>query len=374
MVVKRSLFLFVLGFLAPLFTWPFVQITEAACGSVTCFVVIGSQQQVPQAGLLTFNTIYNYTPMRLLDGTTGVIPAIDQANRLLILDHHQEVRTVTQTVTFDMNYGITDRLGVQVTIPYLWRTHKHIDGLGEAGENGSGEFVPFSDTGIGDMTITGKYNVLPTLRSMVIAGFGVQVPTGSTSARDGAGELMESPTQLGRGNLGFIGSLYQTYELIPHRLNQFFFGSYRHTFRNNDGYQFGDEYNLSLGANGVPLEKAPWLVLTGQFHWRYLVHDNMSASLAQSAPVGIPGGEEPTVIDPTILDRRVPNTGSTYFAFSPGFQVGLDGLIDSPLTKWTSVYFYSQIPIMRDSNNGLAQGISYIFGVSRSFQLTKNGL
>jgi len=372
MAVKQSIFsLWLVLTLLPL-TWPIDQPAEAACGSVTCFVVIGSQQQVPQAGLLTFNTIYNYTPMRLLDGTNGVIPAIDQANRLLILDHHQEIRTITQTVTFDLNYGITERLGVQMTIPYLWRTHKHIDGLGEAGTNGEGELVPFGDNGIGDMIITTKDNVLPTLRSMIDAGFGVQVPTGNTSARDGAGELMESPTQLGRGNLGFIGSLYQTYELIPHRFNQFFFGSYRHTFRNNDGYQFGDEYNLTLGANGIPLEKAPWLVLTGQFHWRYLVHDNISASLARSAPIGIPGGEEPTVIDPRILDRSVPNTGSTYLAFSPGFQVSLEGLIDSPLTKMTSLYFYSQIPIMRDSNNGLAQGISYIFGVTRSFQLTKS--
>jgi len=373
MIAKRSLFLSAIGLCGLLFASPIVRTAEAACGSVTCFVVIGSQQQVPQAGLLTFNTTYNYTPMRLLDGTNGVIPAIDQANRRLILDHHQEVRTITQTVNFDLNYGITDRLGVQVTIPYLWRTHKHIDGLGEEGVNGEGALVPFRDTGIGDMTITAKYNVLPTLRSMIVAGFGVQVPTGSTSARDSAGELMESPTQLGRGNVGLIGSIYQTYELIPHRLNQFFYGSYRHTFRNNDGYQFGDEYNLSLGANGVPLESAPWLTLMGQFHWRYLVHDNISASLEQSAPIGTLGGAEPTVIDARILDRWVPNTGSTYFAFSPGFQVSLDGLIDSPLTKWTSVYFYSQIPIMRDSNNGLAQGVSYIFGVTRSFQLTKTG-
>jgi hypothetical protein len=374
MVVKRFIFSLLLVLTLFPLAWSINQPAEAACGSVTCFVVIGSQQQVPQAGLLTFNTIYNYTPMRLLDGTNGVIPAIDQAGRRLILDHHQEVRTITQTVNFDMNYGITDRLGVQVTIPYLWRTHKHIDGLGEEGVNGAGELVPFRDNGIGDMIITAKYNVLPTLRSMIVAGFGVQVPTGSTSARDAAGELMESPTQLGRGNVGLIGSVYQTYELIPHRLNQFFYGSYRHTFRNNDGYQFGDEYNLNLGASGIPLARAPWLVLTGQFHWRYLVHDNISASLLQSAPPGNGGGVEPIDIDPNILDRRVPNTGSTYFAFSPGFQVSLEGLIDSPLTKWTSVYFHSQIPIMRDSNNNLAQGISYIFGVTRSFQLTKSAL
>ena len=370
MTVKRSIFSLLLTLFA--LAWPINQPAEASCGAVTCFVVIGSQQQVPQKGLLTFNTIYNYTPMRLLDGTNGIISAVDQAGRRLILDHHQEIRTITQTVNFDLNYGITERLGVQVTIPYLWRTHKHLDGLGEEGPNGNGELVPFRDNGIGDMIITTKYNVLPTLRSMIVAGFGVQIPTGSTSARDAAGELMESPTQLGKGNVGLIGSLYQTYELIPHRLNQFFYGSYRHTFRNNDGYQFGDEYNLNLGASGIPLERAPWLVLTGQFTWRYLVHDNFSASLLQSAPPGNGGGVEPLDVDPNILDRRVPNTGSTYFAFSPGFQVSLEGLIDSPLTRMTSVYFYSQIPVMRDSNNNLAQGISYIFGVTRSFQLLKS--
>ncbi len=352
-----------------------LQSAYAACGAVTCFVVVGSQQQVPQAGLLTFNTIYNYTPMRLLGGTTGVIPAIHQDDQQMILNHHREIRSVTQTVTFDLNYGITDRLGIQVTIPYMWRTHKHVDGLGEEGPNGRGELVPFSDTGVGDVTFTGKYNLLQSLRSMVVAGFGVQVPTGSTSARDRSGEVMEAPGQLGKGQVGLIGSLYQTYELIPQRLNQFFYGSYRHTFRNNDGYQFGDEYNLNLGASGVPLASAPWLVLTGQFHWRYMVHDNMNASLWRSAtPADAPDFPGETIgIDPAIVNRSIPNTGSTYFAFSPGFQASLDGFIDSPLTKMSSVYFYAQLPIMRDSNNNLAQGTSYIFGFTRSFQLTGAG-
>jgi hypothetical protein len=373
MAGKRFILGFILAVASVSFSWFHVQTAQASCGAVTCFVVIGSQQQVPQAGLLTFNTIYNYTPMRLLDGTTAENPAIDQHDQRMILDHHREIRTITQTATFDLNYGITDRLGIQVTIPYLWRTHKHIDGLGE--ENGGrGELVPFKDNGIGDVTFTGKYNILPTLRSMIVAGFGVQVPTGNTEALDAAGHTMEAPGQLGRGQVGLIGSLYQTYELIPHRLNQFFYGSYRHTFRNNDGYQFGDEYNLNLGANGVPLESAPWLALTGQFTWRYLVHDNMSASLERSrvpSDGGFPG--DTIILDPAILNRSVPNTGATYFAFSPGFQASLDGLIDSPLTKMSSVYFYAQLPIMRDSNNNLAQGTSYIFGFTRSFQLTQAG-
>ena len=340
---------------------------QAACGAVQCFVVIGSQQQVAQKGMLTVNAFYNYTPMRTLDGTSGVIPAIDQQERRLILDHHQETRTISQTYTVNLNYGVTDRLGLEVNVPYLKRKHKHIDGLGEDGVNGEGEPTSFFDNGIGDIRVTAKYNVLPTLRSMVVLGLGVDIPTGDTSAKESTGGVMEAPTQLGRGNAGLIGSVYQTYELIPHKLNQFGYASYRHTFRNNDGYQFGDEYLLNAGLNYVA---QPWLVLTGQFNYRYLTHDNISASLEASltpADPGFPGS--PNVIDADIKNRRVPGTGSMYVAFTPGFQVNLSQLTTASWANAASVYFYSQLPVARDANNNLAQGTSFVFGVTKSFQM-----
>jgi Putative MetA-pathway of phenol degradation len=367
MTGKRFILGFILGLALVIFSWPSARTAQASCGAVTCFVVIGSQQQVPQAGLLTVNTIYNYTPMRLLDGTSGVIPAVDQATRQMILDHHQETRTITQQATLDLNYGLTDRAGLQLTLPYVWRTHKHIDGLGEDGVNGAGEPTNFSANGIGDLRVGLKYNVLPTLSSMVVLGLGVYLPTGNTHAHDSAGNVMESPTQLGRGQVGLNPTIYQTYELIPHRLNQFASASYRHTFRNNDGYQFGDEYMLNAGLN---LVATPWLVLTNQFIYRYIVHDNFSSSLSRSltpADAGFPGEAE--VIDPNIMNRAVPTTGSTYHAFSPGLQLNLGQVLESSWTDMTSAYFFAQIPFARDSNNSLAQGTSYIFGLTRSFQL-----
>ncbi len=57
----------------------------ASCGSVSCFVVIGSQQQVPMAGLLTVNTIYNYTPLEAPSGQGGSIPFTNQENQTLTL-------------------------------------------------------------------------------------------------------------------------------------------------------------------------------------------------------------------------------------------------------------------------------------------------
>ncbi len=370
MVGRRFILGFIFSLAIDFFLWPGVQTVQASCGSVTCFVVIGSQQQVSPKGLLTVNAFYNYTPQgTLLSGTNGVIPAVDLDSRLLILDHHREIRTISQMYTLDLNYGVTDRFGIEVAIPYKRIRHQHLDGLGEV-NGGAGELTRFSDNGIGDVFINAKYNLLPTLSSMVVTGFGVYLPTGDhnqkTAGIEGA-ETMEPTAQLGRGQLGLQGSIYQTYEIIPHRLNQFASASYRHTFRNNFGYQFGDQFDFGFGANLVTV---PWLVLTNQFNYRYMVHDSYSSSLVRSltpSDPGFPG--EALLLDPNISNRAVPTTGSTYFAYTPGLQIGLGEVIKTPLTENTSLYFYSQIPIARDFNGNLAQGVSYVFGITKLFQV-----
>lgn len=363
----------ILGLATVFLSWPGARTAEASCGSVTCFVVIGSQQQVSPKGLLTMNAFYNYTPQgTLLSGTNGVIPAVDLDNRQLILGHHQEIRTISQMYTLDLNYGVTDQFGIEIAIPYKRIKHQHIDGLGEV-NGGAGDLTRFSDNGIGDIFINAKYNLLPTLRSMVVTGFGVYLPTGDhdqkTAGVGGSAETMEPTAQLGRGQLGLQGSIYQTYEIIPHRLNQFASASYRHTFRNNSGYQFGDQFDLGIGANLVTV---PWLVLTNQFNYRYMVHDSYSGSLARSQTPGdptFPG--EAIVLDPNITNRAVPTTGSTFLAYTPGFQISLEELLKTSLTDNTSLYFYSQIPLARDFNGNLAQGVSYVFGLTKLFQVTK---
>lgn len=364
---------FILSFAVIFFSWAGLRTAQASCGSVTCFVVIGSQQQVSPKGLLTVNAFYNYTPQgTLLNGTNGVIPAVNLDNRQLILGHHREIRTISQMYTLDLNYGVTDRFGIEVAIPYKRIKHQHVDGLGEAND-GAGELTRFSDNGIGDIFINAKYNLLPTLSSMVVTSFGVYLPTGDhnqkTAGIEGA-ETMEPTAQIGRGQVGLQGSIYQTYEIIPHRLNQFASASYRHTFRNNFGYQFGDQFDLGLG---VTLVTVPWLVLTNQFNYRYMVHDSFSGSLSQSLTPSDPGfPDEATVLDPNISNRAVPTTGSTFFAYTPGFQVNLGELIKTSLTENTSLYFYSQIPLARDFNGNLAQGVSYVFGITKMFQVTKS--
>lgn len=324
---------------------------SASCGSVSCFVVIGSQQQVSMAGALTVNLIYNYTPMEAPSGAGGTIPFADQGARTLTLANLNvnRISTTTRTATLDLNYGLTERLGIQVAIPY-----KHVESDAQIGGLNP---VPYSERGLGDVRAALKYNVLPTLRSMLVLGVGVDFPTGSYGRFARGTTLAESTLQIGRGNFGVIPMIYQTYELVPHRVNQFALASYRHTFKNSDGYQFGDEINVSAGLNVIPLESTPWLTLIQQFNFRWMQNDAMDAALYQfDSTTGTP-----ILLDPTVKFRSVPTTGSRYVAYSPGINLNL--------MNYASFYFIAQIPIYRDFNGNLEQQISYVFGLSKSFQL-----
>lgn len=303
------------------------------------------------AGLLTVNAIYNYTPSEAPPGQGGSIPFANQGNRTLILANlnANQIRTLVRTATLDMNYGLTERLGLQVTLPYKQvNSDAQIGGLNP---------VPYSDKGLGDVRLSLKYNVLPTLRSMVVVGVGVDLPTGDYGQRVQGGSLAESTLQLGRGNFGFVPTIYQSYELIPHRLNQFALASYRHTLKNSDGYKFGDEVNLSGGFNIIPLEQAQWFVLTQQVNYRRMQNDSMDAALFQFNP----GTGGSILLDPAIKHRAIPTTGSTYLAYSPGIMLNL--------WNFASMYIIAQIPVMRDFNGNLEQQRSYIFGLTKSFQL-----
>ncbi len=330
----------------------------ASCGSATCFLVIGSQAGVPQTDQLTVNLIYNYIPQgTLLRGTTGIIPGVDTDTRSMTLNEHREQRTTNQFYTLDLNYGLTDRFALEVTIPYRVILHRHIAELGSIDTGGQGTPELFTDNGLGDIRLTAKYNVLASLRNLFVFGFGIDLPTGKNNSQSNIpGHTQEPTLMLGRGQVGLVVSVYQTYELLPHRLNQFASVSYRHTFKNNNGYQYGDEYLLSGGLN---LRTWEWLILSGQFNYRYLVHDTFSSSLFLANDPSSPGN--PIPIDPVIRDRPVPATGSTTLMFTPGFSVDV-----APVTV---LYFYTQIPVVRDFNNNLAQGVSYIVGVSYVFNL-----
>ena len=320
---------------------------EASCGSASCFVVIGSQQQVAPTGVLTINMMYTYTPNEIPPDGAGTIPFANQQTKQLILANSKVSRlsTLVETATLDINYGLTERIGLELMVPY--RIVKAV------GQIGSGTVSHTDDRGLGDVMAKVKYNLLPTLRSMIVFEMGVYFPTGDYGNRPVPNQLAESTLQVGRGAFGFQPGFYQTYEVVPHRLNQFLSGSYRYTLRNSDGYRFGQEYTLNSGVNFVAL---PWLTLTEQINFRYKTQDNIEAGLYELR--GAPFNRA-VLLDGNIIGRSVPTTNSTYVAFSTGAVVNV--------WDYGQLYFIAQLPIYRDFNGNLQQETSYVFGMTKSF-------
>jgi Putative MetA-pathway of phenol degradation len=320
---------------------------EASCGSVSCFVVIGSQQQVSPAGVLTMNLTVTHTPNGIPSSGVNTIPFANQQTKQLILANSQvgQLRTIVQTVALDINYGVTERIGLEVLVPY-----KIIDAVGQIG---AGAVTNSNDRGIGDVLVKLKYNALPTLRSMVVLEMGVYVPTGDYSQEAISGQLTESTLQVGRGAFGFQPGFYQSYEILPHRLNQFLTGNYRYTARNPDGYRFGQEFTASAGFNLITFD---WLSLTNQINFRYKDRDNVEAALYEFRPAPI---NRAVLLDGNIIGRSVPTTDHTYVAFSTGALINLFDM--------AQLYLIAQIPIYRDFNGNLQQEISYVGGITKSF-------
>ena len=91
-----------------------------------------------------------------------------------------------------------------------------------------------------------------------------------------------------------------------------------------------------------------------------MVHDNYRSTLAQAGGIGT-GLSGETEIDETLQTRRVQNTGSTNLMFTPGITLNL-----SDSTSW---YFYSQVPLVQDFNEGLEQGVSFLTGFVKFFNV-----
>ena len=336
-------------------------LAEASCGSASCFLNIGNQPAVQPKGTLRADINYSYIPQT---GPQQRVAAVNLKTKEQILDEHKEISTITNQLQLNLNYGVTDNFTLQLTVPVMWREHQHRveGGIDPPSRHhaGGGNFENFDTSSIGDIRLMAKYGLLPSLRSLVVVGAGVEFPTGQFEAQTGGHgtDVVEEPTlQAGRGDYGVIGHAYQAYELIPHTLNQFLSYTYRHTFRNKYGYQFGDTHVVS---GGLIYNLTSHIALSGQLNYIYNVRDTFRSTLSQAGGIGM-GLSGETEIDDTLERRSVRNTGSTNLLFTPGITLNFD---DS--TSW---YFYSQVPLVQDFNGGLEQGVSFITGFVKFFNM-----
>jgi hypothetical protein len=147
-------------------------------------------------------------------------------------------------------YGLSDRFGVFVRIPYSKRVLDLTDAEGT---------VRDSAAGLADPEVYGQVRLWSSpfegdvgTRSSLFAVFGVKTPWGENDKQID-GQRLDEHLQPGTGGTDWFGGLSGSYQLNP-RSALFASAQYRHTGRNDVGYRYGRvtlmnlAYEHKLGA------------------------------------------------------------------------------------------------------------------------------
>lgn len=311
----------------------------AACGASFCTLTTTPEAAHERVGQIRLDFSYEYIDL----GTpfTGKKHGDGQQHARLpdgdVETVHRELDTVGHRLGLRTSAGVADRLTMELYLPFLARAHQHF-----AFEEGSEAFGKFKFSGIGDITVTGRYSVLAPQnpdRPTLVVGIGVKTPTGSATklgkvfeGGDAVRAMAERSIQPGSGSWDPIFSAYYLQRF--QQISTFANGTIRLP-TGHDGYEFGTETLINLGASYPVL---PGIETILQFNFRVAGRDDSD--------------------EETALFNQ--NTGGEYVFISPGLRM--------TVAKDLSMYAFAQLPIYRNVNGGqltadwsISAGISYAF-------------
>jgi len=308
----------------------------ATCGSANCFLVTGTEEGINNEGALTLDLSYRYVDLsRKLEGSSSVTevltPKIDFENDVILRNHHREIRTLNTMMQLDLDYGLSDRVTLFTTLPFLNdKRHEHFDDVGTLNEhftNGDGT------SGFGDIRFGARWAFEVRPKDILVGGLGLRLPTGPYRLLDGEGDINEPTIQPGTGATAITASLYYAHHPTLRGGEWFASGSYQANQGNDLRYRIGSEAILNLGFDRRLKGRATWSV---QINSRWTARDEF-------------------------LGSRVPSTGSTFVNVTPGIRLSA--------SSGVSVYGFVQVPAyerVNETNLGPRGGL--LFGISKLFQ------
>jgi len=274
-------------------------------------------------------TYINQSQPRYGSGTAS--PAL--LNSLNGAGQEIEDYTTTRTTAAAFNYT-SETWGVNTLLPFLQRTHGT---YGNPGYPTTATYSSSSDSGIGDISIIGRYTGFSADKSAGIIA-GLKLPTGSTNANFNAGAAVGTPLdrslQIGTGSTDLILGGFFTGTISEY--GWFAQGTVQHAVATKSiagvNYRPGDAYALNTGIRYAKFgaQFTPMLQLN-------YIH---------RAPDDIGG---------TPLD------GGTLLYLAPGASIRLGG--------GTSVYSFIQLPVYQYVNGlQLSPRYTFTFGIKHSFE------
>jgi hypothetical protein len=184
-----------------------------------------------------------------------------------IPEEHDEVRTNNRNWLTSLDYTFNADWGMNVLLPVVKRTHKHLENDFDTGEQ-MPEKWDFRK--LGDARVAGRYRIATvegadhTLGTLGL-NFGLKLPTGSTNVKNSDGERAERSLQPGSGTTdAFVGLYYS--QLLPMKsLSWFTQAVVQRPLNTDEGYRPGarlaldgglrydltDRFSLMLQLNGL---------------------------------------------------------------------------------------------------------------------------
>jgi hypothetical protein len=286
----------------------------ASCGSASCPIDTRSSF-VTSKGAIRLGYEFEFVDQNQPRISTH------KANVGEISGHHDEQRTINRIHRLTGSFGLTDRLSLDLGLPVISRSHRHI-------HNHHGTPIPqgWDFTGLGDLSVQTRYafykpedNHRPTLSAIG----GAEFPTGKDEVENDSGDHAEPGIMPGSGSYdGVIGLASLQHFSVPTLRGEFallpLFASF--TFKYNgeghDDYRLGNQWSANVGTT-YPLSS--WLGIMGQLNYLAKGHDNAG-----------------------LTHEEVEKTGGEYVYVSPGIQFRLGSAWD-----WSSIV---QIPVHQRVN------------------------
>ncbi|HEV7488159.1 MAG TPA: hypothetical protein VGQ65_20995 [Thermoanaerobaculia bacterium] len=309
------------------------EVARASCGSSSCPIDLHALQFGDGKFSLDLSFQYIDQDQPRIGSRRAAIGAI--------ASDHDEIRTINRLAALQLNYSLSERFQMAVTLPYVSRSHEHFDE-----ENAQIERWNFGDAG--DLAVQGRLRLFTSSsleHSSIWLTGGVKLPTGSKREIGSTGEDAEVTIAPGTGstdalfgvtfqsgllrNTALQGEMGHT-TLIPIfiALNGRLNGSGTHDYRR------GHELQLNAGTE-YPLTTTVHLL--GQINGRMSGKDEVGQT-----------------------DENRDLTGGRYVYLSPGVRLLLGAK--------TSIYGFVQIPVYQHVNGlQLTSKANYLAGIHKSF-------
>jgi hypothetical protein len=310
-------------------------LTWASCGSATCPIDTTTAEQ-SEKGYIRLDYSYEYINQDQ--------PKIGRRNASAgeIDRDEDEVFTLNEIQRIGLDAGLTDRLGIQVVLPFIRREHQHLED-----DNGTDVTESWNFSGMGDLTLLSRYavklGIAEDSRISVIAG-GV-LPTGRDHVVNADGSEAEASILPGTGAYSLILGASLSKKVTAKTLNGlyaklpvFFSSTYQWNGKGVEDYKMG---NTWLANVGIVYPVLPKVGLMLQSNLRVARQDDQGETSAE-----------------------VDKTGGTYVYISPGIQF----LMGENL--WS--YMHVQLPIYQRVNEiQLTSDSNFIAGLSYRFSTLK---